>query len=83
MIDNRVREAVLSIIAKENPRSSADWAIIEAEADAAIAYVIENGVDIDNTIQHFLEDTDVRRKSEAYALHQTANVIEAMNSEGS
>jgi hypothetical protein len=79
MIDERVVKAVLSIIAKEKPRSSADWSIIEAEADAAIAYVIENGVEIDNTIHRFFEDTDVRRKSETYALYQTENVLKVLN----
>ena len=80
MLDEKVRDAVLSIIAKEKAGRSADWSAIEAEADTAIAYVIENGIEIDNTINHFLEDADVRRKSEAYALHQTENVLKALES---
>ncbi|WP_031298825.1 hypothetical protein [Sphingobium lactosutens] len=78
MIDKRVRDTVLSIVLQEQDRSSADWSRIEADAFSAIKYINENNVVIDNLIYHFLEDVDARRKSEAFALHQTAGVLKML-----
>jgi len=78
MVDERVKDAVVSIVEREKNRASTDWKAVEAEASATIAYINENGVEIDNLIYHFLEDADARRKSETYALHQTANVLKML-----
>ena len=66
-------------MAQESDRSSVDWQAVEAEASAAIAYINENNVDIDNLIYHFFEDTDARRKSDTYAHHQTADVLKILD----
>jgi hypothetical protein len=78
VIDERIRDSVRAIVAQEEDRASVDWRAVEAEASATIAYINENKVEIDNLIYHFLEDADARRKSETYALHQTADVLKML-----
>jgi hypothetical protein len=75
MIDGHIRNVINDIIERERDRVTVDWNSIEAQASAAISYINENDIEIDNLIYHFLEDADARRKSETYALHQTADVL--------
>ena len=79
MIDKRVKDAIFSIVEQERGRSSANWQAIEIEASAAIEYINENNIEVDNLVYHFLEDTDARRKSEVYALHQTTEVLKMLD----
>ncbi|WP_294277063.1 hypothetical protein [uncultured Sphingomonas sp.] len=75
MINGRIRKAVISIVEQERNRETVDWSKIEADALSAIAYIHENGVEVDNRIYHFLEDADARRKSPSYAQYQIDEVL--------
>jgi hypothetical protein len=75
MVDTYIRDVVVNIAEQERDRTSVDWSKIEAEALAAISYINENGLEVDNRIYHFLEDADARRKSPLYSQHQIEDVL--------
>lgn len=79
MVDRYIRDIVVSIAEQERDRASVDWSNIELEALAAISYINENSVEVDNRIYHFLEDIDARRKSPLYAQHQIEDVLALVN----
>lgn len=78
MVDEIVKNAVLSIVQQEMDRESADWSKIEKEASKAIDYINENNIEVDNAIYNFLEDADARKKSPRYAKTQIERVLSAM-----
>lgn len=75
MVDAYIRDVIVNIAEQERNNASVDWSKIESEAFAAISYINENGVEVDNRIYHFLEDADARRKSPLYARHQIEDVL--------
>jgi len=74
MIDRYIKDCLKTIINIETGSSCIDWDKIDTLSFAAICYINENKIDIDNDLYHFLEDNDIRKKSKEYQRSQIEKI---------
>jgi len=77
-VDQIITQAIRDIIALEATNDPSWDARIADISLATIRYLDENLMEIDERIDHYLHDFDIRRKDQKYAIWQTSEVIEAL-----